>query len=254
MLFLVPRVFFLFFFSRHKLPPVAGSPTFSLRNQCESVSLPLGKIHYVWSFWRFIPVPRHQGSLEPSRRLHRFCSSLQHRPSQEVPVIVRSEDHNEVKPMRWGLVPSWAQDRSIGQRMIHARSETLLEKSSFKNLVPNRRCLVSADGFYEWRREGNRKVPMWIHLKKREPFAFAGLWDCWLDRDAGNRLYTFTRWARQHTRRHRSRSNESECCLHRWRPARLPIPEYQRLLQLQRKHFSWRRISATRKRLAKRGL
>jgi putative SOS response-associated peptidase YedK len=113
-------------------------------------------------------------------------------PSQDVPVIIRKEDRNEIRPMRWGLVPSWAQDPSIGQRMINARAETLLEKPSFKQLVPTRRCLVPADGFYEWRREGNRRVPMWIHLKKREPFAFAGLWDSWLDRDAGSQLYTFT--------------------------------------------------------------
>ncbi len=113
-------------------------------------------------------------------------------PSQEVPVIVRSEDHNEVKPMRWGLVQSWAQDPSIGQRMINARSETLLEKPSFKNLVASRRCLVPADGFYEWRREGNRKVPMWIHLKSRVPFAFAGLWDYWRDPAGDKQLYSFT--------------------------------------------------------------
>jgi putative SOS response-associated peptidase YedK len=113
-------------------------------------------------------------------------------PSQDVPVIVRNEARNELKPMRWGLVPSWAQDSSMGQRMINARAETLLEKPSFKQLVSTRRCLVPADGFYEWRREGKRKVPMWIHLKKREPFAFAGLWDSWLDRDTGSELYTFT--------------------------------------------------------------
>jgi putative SOS response-associated peptidase YedK len=113
-------------------------------------------------------------------------------PSQDVPVIVRNDNRNEIKPMRWGLVPSWAQDRSIGQRMINARAETLLEKPSFKQLVATRRCLVPADGFYEWRRDGNRKVPMWIHLKSREPFAFAVLSDCWLNRDTGSQLYTFT--------------------------------------------------------------
>jgi putative SOS response-associated peptidase YedK len=113
-------------------------------------------------------------------------------PSQDVPVIVRNENRNELKSMRWGLVPSWAQDRTIGQRMINARAETLLEKPSFKQLVATRRCLVPADGFYEWRREGNRKVPMWIRLKGREPFAFPGLWDCWLNRDTGSQLYTFT--------------------------------------------------------------
>jgi len=113
-------------------------------------------------------------------------------PSQEVPVIVRSEDHNEVKPMRWGLVQSWVQDPSIGQRMINARAETLLEKPSFKQLVARRRCLVPADGFYEWRREGNRKVPMWIYLKNRVPFAFAGLWDYWRDPAGDKELYSFT--------------------------------------------------------------
>jgi putative SOS response-associated peptidase YedK len=113
-------------------------------------------------------------------------------PSQDVPVIVRNEGRNELKPMRWGLVPSWSQDRSIGQRILNARAETLLQKPSFKQLVSTRRCFVPASGFYEWRREGNRKVPMWITLKSHEPFAFPGLWDCWVDRDSRTQLYTFT--------------------------------------------------------------
>ena len=113
-------------------------------------------------------------------------------PSQSVPVIVRTEDRNEAKLMKWGLVPSWAPDPSIGNRMINARAETLLEKPSFRNLVSQRRCLIPADGFYEWRREGNRKVPVWIHLKKKEPFAFAGLWDAWRNVEFGDVLNTFT--------------------------------------------------------------
>jgi putative SOS response-associated peptidase YedK len=76
--------------------------------------------------------------------------------------------------------------------MINARAETLLEKPSFKQLVSQRRCIIPADGFYEWRREGNRKIPVWIHLKKKEPFAFAGLWDSWRDFDSGDVLNTFT--------------------------------------------------------------
>ena len=80
----------------------------------------------------------------------------------------------------------------MGQRMINARAETLLEKPSFKQLVARRRCLVPADGFYEWRREGKRKMPMWVHLKKREPFAFAGLWDYWPDPAGDKELYSFT--------------------------------------------------------------
>ena len=113
-------------------------------------------------------------------------------PSQEVPVIVRSDGHNEAKVMKWGLVPSWAPDPSMGQRMINARSETLLEKPSFKQAVEKRRCLIPANGFYEWRPDGKRKLPMWIQLKTREPFAFPGLWDCWIDRQTGKSLYSFT--------------------------------------------------------------
>jgi putative SOS response-associated peptidase YedK len=113
-------------------------------------------------------------------------------PSQEVPVIIRQESRNEAKIMKWGLVPSWAPDPSTGNRMINARSETLLEKPSFKESVSKRRCLIPANGFYEWRREGKCKVPMWIQLTSREPFAFPGLWDRWIDRDTGTPLYTFT--------------------------------------------------------------
>jgi putative SOS response-associated peptidase YedK len=113
-------------------------------------------------------------------------------PSQSVPVIVRNGDHNEARLMKWGLVPAWAPDPSIGNRMINARAETLLQKPSFKNLVSQRRCLIPADGFYEWRREGNRKVPVWIHLKKKEPFVFAGLWDSWRNPQEGDVLNTFT--------------------------------------------------------------
>jgi putative SOS response-associated peptidase YedK len=76
--------------------------------------------------------------------------------------------------------------------MINARAETLLEKPSFRTLVSQRRCIIPADGFYEWRREGNRKIPMWIHLTKKEPFVFAGLWDSWRNPQEGDVLNTFT--------------------------------------------------------------
>jgi putative SOS response-associated peptidase YedK len=96
-------------------------------------------------------------------------------PLQEVPVIIQNGGVNQLKRMRWGLVPSWAPDRSIANRMINARAETISEKPSFRRLLERQRCLIPADGFYEWRREGNHKVPVWVHLKKKEPFAFAGL-------------------------------------------------------------------------------
>jgi putative SOS response-associated peptidase YedK len=89
------------------------------------------------------------------------------------------------------LIPHWAADPSIGNRMINARAETLTELPSFKLLVDRRRCIIPADGFYEWRKEGRRKVPMWVHLKNREPFGLAGLWDVWRKQD-GKRVESFT--------------------------------------------------------------
>ena len=75
--------------------------------------------------------------------------------------------------------------------MINARAETITEKPSYRRLIESNRCLIPADGFYEWRREGNGKVPVWFHLKNKQPFAFAGLWDMWRDVD-GEALHTFT--------------------------------------------------------------
>ena len=77
--------------------------------------------------------------------------------------------------MHWGLIPHWAADPSIGNRMINARAETLTELPSFKSLVTQCRCIIPADGFYEWRKEGKRKVPMWVHLKTKEPFGLCGI-------------------------------------------------------------------------------
>jgi putative SOS response-associated peptidase YedK len=99
--------------------------------------------------------------------------------SPTIPVIVRHQGGNECRLMHWALIPHWAADPSIGNRMINARAETLTELPSFKSLVNRGRCIIPADGYYEWRKEGKRKVPMWIHLKSKEPFAFAGLWDVW---------------------------------------------------------------------------
>ena len=83
--------------------------------------------------------------------------------------------------MRWGLIPSWAKSASVGSRMINARAETLAERSSFRTALQRRRCLVLADGFYEWQRKGSSRRPMRIVMASREPFAFAGLWDAWRD-------------------------------------------------------------------------
>ena len=101
-------------------------------------------------------------------------------PTQSV-LTVTSQDEREAECMRWGLIPSWAKDASIGNRMINARRETVAQKPSFRSALQRRRCLVLADGFYEWQKVGKSKRPMRIVLKSREPFAFAGLWETWRD-------------------------------------------------------------------------
>ena len=87
--------------------------------------------------------------------------------------------------LRWGLVPFWAKDPSIGNRMINARAETVAEKPSYRAAYRHRRCLVLADGFYEWQREGDTKTPYFISLADGEPFALAGLWENWTDKESG---------------------------------------------------------------------
>ena len=101
-------------------------------------------------------------------------------PSQSVP-ICRAEagGRRSLSRMRWGLVPHWAKDLRIGYRMINARSETLAEKPAFRAALRSRRCLVPADGYYEWRTIQRRKQPYFFHLSGHRPFCFAGLWARW---------------------------------------------------------------------------
>ena len=100
-------------------------------------------------------------------------------PTQDVAVVANNGEHT-LEMFHWGLIPGWAKDTSIRNRMINARAETLAEKPSFRAAYKRRRCLILADGFYEWRKDaGGKKTPMYIQLKSREPFAFAGLWEVW---------------------------------------------------------------------------
>ena len=101
-------------------------------------------------------------------------------PSQQVPAIL-NQAPRELQLVRWGLIPSWAKDPAIGYRMINARAETLADKPAFRRPLQRQRCLIPADGFYEWQRLGARKVPHWIRLMSGEVFVFAGLWDTWTD-------------------------------------------------------------------------
>jgi putative SOS response-associated peptidase YedK len=99
-------------------------------------------------------------------------------PTQPVPAVL-NDGRRILEPLHWGLVPFWSKDAKGGAKMINARVETLESKPAFKEAFGLRRCVVLADGFYEWRTVGGRKVPYFIHRKDGEPFAFAGLWDRW---------------------------------------------------------------------------
>ena len=114
-------------------------------------------------------------------------------PTQYVAAIRNAQQgERELVMLRWGLVPFWAKDPSIGNRMINARAETVAEKPSYRNAYKHRRCIVLADGFYEWRKQGNAKTPYFISLESGQPFALAGLWEDWTDRDSGESLQTTT--------------------------------------------------------------
>lgn len=104
-------------------------------------------------------------------------------PTQGVLTVVAGDGERRAVHMRWGLIPSWAKQASIGSRMINARAETVAEKPSFRTALRRRRCLVLADGFYEWQRTNGGKRPMRIAMASGEPFAFAGLWDTWRDEE-----------------------------------------------------------------------
>lgn len=114
-------------------------------------------------------------------------------PTQFIAAIREDADkERELVMLRWGLVPFWAEEPSIGNRMINARAETVAEKPSYRTAFRHRRCLVLADGFYEWRRMGDMKAPYFISLANGEPFTLAGLWESWNDKESGESLQTTT--------------------------------------------------------------
>jgi putative SOS response-associated peptidase YedK len=114
-------------------------------------------------------------------------------PTQSVPAVRMGEEGARAFAMlHWGLVPKWAKERAIGNRMINARSETLAEKPSFREAFKKRRCLVLADGWYEWQVAAGGKQPWFIRRKDSRPFAFAGLWERWKDPAVGSTLESCT--------------------------------------------------------------
>jgi putative SOS response-associated peptidase YedK len=143
-------------------------------------------------------------------------------PSQPI-AVVPNDGHQRLDFYVWGLIPSWAKDPSIGNRMINARVETLAEKPSFRNAFKRRRCLILADGFYEWKTSNvsRTKTPMFIHLKDRQPFAFAGLWELWNAPD-GSQIYSATIITTE--------PNSLMKSIHNRMPVILPQPAYEQWL------------------------
>ena len=109
-------------------------------------------------------------------------------PTQSIATFTFDSKKNQrqFRFMRWGLIPSWAKDLKIGSKMINARSETVAEKPAFRSAIKHRRCLIIADGFYEWQPQGKKKQPYYFTMANREPFAFAGLWENWESPEAEN--------------------------------------------------------------------
>lgn len=102
-------------------------------------------------------------------------------PTQQIATVLVDSESSErqLKMLRWGLIPSWAKDAKMGAKLINARAETVAEKPAFRAAFKKRRCLILADGFYEWQTQNGEKQPFYFRLENGEPFAFAGLWEHW---------------------------------------------------------------------------
>ena len=127
-------------------------------------SLDMDSLHSLTADWQ----PRY--NIAPTQSIIALLS-----PSSSDPAT--SADSIIARAFRWGLVPFWADDLAIGNRMINARSETLLEKPAFRTALAKHRCIIPADGYYEWQTQGKQKQPFWIHREDQHVFGFAGLWD-----------------------------------------------------------------------------
>ena len=159
-----------------------------------------------------LPIDQVNGEVKPSYNIA---------PTQSVATVVRRDGKNILEAMRWGLIPVWAKDASIGAKMINARAETLAEKASFKRPLKSQRCLIVADGFFEWQKTGAQKIPMFIRLRDEKPFGFAGLYDVWRSRE-GQSLTTCTIIT--------TTPNELMATIHDRMPVILPPQAYARWL------------------------
>lgn len=114
-------------------------------------------------------------------------------PTQSVATILQPAKTRQFKMMHWGLIPSWAKDTKISSKLINARAETVAEKPSFRSAFQKRRCLIVADGFYEWQKqEDKQKQPFYFRMSDQHPFAFAGLWEHWKEQETGEEIESCT--------------------------------------------------------------
>ena len=158
------------------------------------VARPTRRVHHEWDVCGRYSLIADLGALAQrfafdARQLS-FEASYNIAPTQQVLTVVGGEQRRGGF-MRWGLIPHWAKSASMGARMINARAETVAERPAFRDALRRRRCLVLADGFYEWHRGATGRKPMRIVMQSGEPFAFAGLWAVWRDAE-GNRVPSCT--------------------------------------------------------------
>jgi putative SOS response-associated peptidase YedK len=146
-------------------------------------------------------------------------------PTQQVAALRSGAAGREFTLLRWGLIPSWAKDRSIGNRMINARAETVAEKPAFRSAFRARRCLILADGYFEWKKTGNTKQPFHIRMHDDAPFAMAGLWESWRDPQQSETIETCTIITTE--------ANELTAPIHNRMPAILPSGDYTTWLDPQ---------------------
>ncbi len=151
---------------------------------CEDEEIVCGR------FVRITPVSVLALKFKAGKVLSSLAPSYNIAPTQEV-VIINDEGVRQIIQCTWGFIPSWAKEPAIGYTMINARSETIARKRAFRSAFNKRRCLVIADGFYEWRTEGRKKFPMYIRLKSGECFGFAGLYNIWTSPE-GKQICTCT--------------------------------------------------------------
>jgi putative SOS response-associated peptidase YedK len=158
-------------------------------------------------------------------------------PSQEIAAVrlLPEKGIRQLDMLHWGLIPHWARDMKIGYRMINARAETLAQKPSFRAAFKKRRCLIIADGFYEWKHAGKAKQPFYVHLKNGAVFAFAGLWESWHSPD-GSTLESCTIIT--------TSANELISEIHDRMPVILPPSQYGSWLQVSTPEQSLQQLFA----------